>query len=138
MLYAISLIVLGLLAIPSLILSKKPEAKEIIAKVQPFQGWIGIAAGLLGTYGFLRALWHIQAIKYVPFYWLTWVASCVLLIILGFLLGYALISTHLLSKNEDAKEKAGDVLAKITPYQEKLGLVAIALGLFMVILSIVN
>lgn len=138
MLYAISLIILGLLAIPSLILSKKPEAKDILAKVQPFQGWIGIIAGLLGTYGLLRALWHIQAIKYVPLYWFTWVASCVLLIILGFLLGYALISTHLLSKNEEATEKGQQVLAKITPYQEKLGLVAIALGLFMIVLDIIN
>jgi hypothetical protein len=33
------LALLGILAAPNLIISKKPEAKEIIAKLAPYQGW---------------------------------------------------------------------------------------------------
>ena len=32
----------GLLASSSIIIAKKPNAKELIDKITPFQGWIGI------------------------------------------------------------------------------------------------
>jgi hypothetical protein len=38
MIYGITLIVLSILAVPSLILSKKPEAKEYLDKFAPYHG----------------------------------------------------------------------------------------------------
>lgn len=42
----IVLIVLGALALPSLIGAKAPGAKDLLDKVAPFQGWIGAIAAL--------------------------------------------------------------------------------------------
>jgi len=38
MIYEITLILLSIIAVPSLILSKKPNAKELLEKVEPYQG----------------------------------------------------------------------------------------------------
>jgi len=42
MIWGITLILLSIVAVPSLILSKKPNAKELLEKVEPYQGWIGL------------------------------------------------------------------------------------------------
>ena len=42
MFYGIQLILLSIIAVPSLILSKKPNAAELLAKIEPYQGWIGL------------------------------------------------------------------------------------------------
>jgi len=54
---------------------------------------------------------------------------------LGIILGYGLIQKYALSKNEQAA--AGEkVLAKLLPLQGILGIVAIVLGIWQVIASI--
>jgi len=40
MIYGITLVLLSIIAVPSLILSKKPDAKELLKKIEPYQGWI--------------------------------------------------------------------------------------------------
>ena len=42
MLSAIIAILGGILAASSLIIAKKPNAKELIDKLTPYQGWIGL------------------------------------------------------------------------------------------------
>lgn len=40
--YGIALILCGVLAASSVIVKKRPEAKELIAKLAQWQGWIGL------------------------------------------------------------------------------------------------
>ena len=56
MIYGITLVILGLLAAPSLVLSRKPEAKEWYDKVAPWQGWVGIVFAVIGIVGVLDSL----------------------------------------------------------------------------------
>ncbi len=42
------LILLGILAVPSLLLSRKPEARELLDKITPYQGWIGVVFCIIG------------------------------------------------------------------------------------------
>ncbi len=133
-LFAISLIVLGLLAIPSLVLAKKPDAKPILDKIEPYQGWFGLIAAVWGLFNLIRLLMYIQGLTVVPLLWLSMLAACLLMVLLGFLLGYSVLNKILLSKNEEAKEKGEQVLAKIKPFQEKLGLAGIAFGVYLIII----
>ncbi len=53
MIYGILLILLSIIAVPSLILSKKPNAKELLEKIEPYQGWIGIVFFFWGVWGII-------------------------------------------------------------------------------------
>lgn len=137
MIYGITLIVLGCLAIPSLVLAKRPDAKALFEKIAPYQGILGVIFALWGVWGIVQCLLHINLLSLVPVAWAVWLLVSVVEAGLGFILGYGLISKHLLSKNAAAAEKGEQMLQKLLPLQGTLGLVAIALGVIQIVVSII-
>lgn len=136
MIYGITLILLGILAAPSLLLSRKPNAKEWLDKITPYQGWIGIIFCIWGLFGIISAILHISLLGVMPIWWITWMACVVIEALLGFILGYGMISQYVLSKNEKAQEKGEQLLAKLAPIQGKLGLASIIIGIWVIIAHI--
>lgn len=136
MIFGITLILLGILAAPSLLLSKKPNAQELLDKITPYQGWIGLGFCVWGVWGIILSVLNIGWLTTFPIYWITFLAVNVLLAALGFILGYGMINKHLLAKNEEAKAKGEVLLAKLRPLQGKLGMAAIALGIWQIVTSI--
>ncbi|MBU0516423.1 MAG: hypothetical protein KJ621_16825 [Proteobacteria bacterium] len=130
---ALVLILLGILAIPNLIVAKKPNAQELLDKIVPFQGWIGLAACIWGIIQLIRSLTYVKLIGLVPLLWLSWFAVAVITTLLGFLLGFSLISKFALSKNEAALEKGQAMRAKLAGIQVPLGLISIALAIWWLI-----
>ena len=140
MLSAILLIVLGLLAIPSLILSKKPDAKELFDKVAPYQGWFGLVWAVFGIIDIVRCFLNIGWLglgTYGIVLWVVWLLVSVVTACLGFILGYGLIQKYALSKNEKAAAAGEQVLAKLLPLQGTMGIIAIVLGLLALIANII-
>jgi len=137
MIYGIILILIGILAVPSLILSKKPEAKEVLDKIAPYQGWIGVLACIWGVWGLINLFLNISYLTSVPVWWITWAAGAAAQTLLGFLLGYGLIAKFALSKNDEAKEKGEQLLAKLQPWQGRIGLLSIGLGIWWVVASLI-
>lgn len=131
MVNGIWLIVLGVLAVPSLIIAKKPNAKELIAKMTPYQGWIGAISALWGVWGIISAVMHIGWLTTWPIYWATWLADSVLLFALGLILGIGTLKTFI--KNPQAQAKMDETLAKLQPKQGMLGLAAIGVGVWMIV-----
>lgn len=136
MVSGITLIVLSILAVPSLLLAKKPDAKELLAKISPYQGWIGLVFFFWGIYGIVfQGLLGLGMISTWPIYWVTLLAGNIVQTVLGFILGFGTISTYVLSKNEEAKKKGAELLAKLAPIQGKLGIIGIAVGVWTIIAS---
>lgn len=133
MLYAILLIILGILAVPSLIVSKKPNAKELIDKIAPFQGWLGLVFCVIGIWGIITSILSIGLLTSAPILWIIALAVALVEACLGFILGYNLIVKYILSKNEAAAAKGEQVLAKLLPLQGKLGIAAIVIGLLAIV-----
>ncbi len=133
MLYGILLIILGLLAVPSLLLSKKPNAKELFDKIAPYQGWIGIVFAIWGLWGIINSILTLGWLTSMPIWWITNLAVAILEFGLGFILGYALIQKYALSKNEKGAEAGEKLLAKLMPLQGTLGIVAIILGIWTIV-----
>ncbi|MDO6490411.1 MAG: hypothetical protein ABJD66_03655 [Cellulophaga sp.] len=133
--WGISLILLSILAVPSLLLSKKPNAKELLAKIEPYQGWIGMVFCFWGIWGIVSAILTIGWLSTWPILWITYLVGNIVTAALGFMLGFGLINKYVLSKNEAAKEKAEELRAKIAPKQGKLGLVGLILGAWMIVSS---
>ncbi len=136
MLHGITLVVLGVLAAPSLLLSRKPEAKELLDKIRPYQGWIGLIFCFLGVWEIIKAILSIGLLGSHPIWWITWVANSALKASLGFLLGYGMINKLILSKNETALDKGEELHHKLAPLQGSLGLIAIITGIWSIIAAI--
>src|SRR5437773_6893105 len=69
------LAVLGILGASSLIIAKKPDAKELIAKLSPYQGWIGAVSAFWGAYGIISAVMSLGWLAHWPIYWITFLAD---------------------------------------------------------------
>ncbi|MBA6313228.1 hypothetical protein [Cellulophaga baltica] len=135
MIWGITLVLLSIIAVPSLILSKKPNAKELLEKIEPYQAWIGMVFCFWGIWGIISAVLNIGWLTVAPIWWITFLAGNIVSAALGFMLGFGLINKYVLSKNENAKEKADAIRSKIAPKQGKLGVLGLIVGAWMIVAS---
>lgn len=131
MVNGIWLAVLGILGAANLIVAKRPDAAEMIAKLAPYQGWIGAVSALWGIWGIISSVLSLSLLSLVPIFWVTMLANSVLLASLGLLLGVGVLKTFI--KDPTAQAKMDETIAKLAPKQGVLGLVAIGLGVWMVV-----
>ena len=124
--HAIVLILAGILALSALIVAQRPDARQMIDKLTPYQAMIGVGLVVLGIVDGLRLLPHIA-----DFFKVNLILAAVQLTVVGagILLG-ALFGMNQILKwmpgNETAAQKAHELVAKVAPYQVLLGLVGIA------------
>lgn len=135
MIYGITLILLSIIAVPSLILAKKPNAAELLDKVAPYQGWIGLVFCFWGVWGIISAVLNIGWLTSAPIWWATLLAGSVVEAGLGFMLGFGMINKLVLGKSPSAQEKAARIREKIAPKQGKLGVFGIIVGCWMIAAS---
>ncbi|MDP2274409.1 MAG: hypothetical protein Q8N23_04925 [Archangium sp.] len=128
------LVLLGVLAVPSLIIAKRPDAKDMIAKLTPYQGWIGAVSCLGGVWGIISAILSIGVLSTWPIFWISWMVGSVFQAALGLILGIGTLKTFI--KNPQAQAKMDETLAKLSPKQGMLGVGAIGFGIWVVVASI--
>ena len=136
------LIVLGALCIPALVAQKSPKAKELLDKVVPFQGIIGLVAFFWGIWVIIQCILILGWIGwFFPrglIYWLTYLINGLLLLGGGAILGWGLIQKNLLAKASDnVKAKAETSFAKLVAFQPKIGICAIIFGLWVIVIHII-
>jgi hypothetical protein len=135
LLFALLLIVAGLLGAASLIVAKQPNAREVIAKLTPYQGIIGIIlliwALIVFIFRILPALGLL--LQFFPVTGILLLVTFLVAIALGFLLGYGLIAQYALNKNAGAAQGGEAMRMKLAKFQGPLGLLGIGLGLWMLI-----
>jgi len=124
----------GLIASSSLIVSRLPNAKEWLDKLTPYQGWIGGLMFFWGIWETISVVTHIGVLTTAPLSWMLWLGIAMADLVVGFLLGFGLITKYALNKNEQAKEKGQKIRAKLAPFQGILGLFAIAMGIAYIII----
>ncbi len=130
------LMVLGILGASNLIIAKRPDAKEHIAKLAPYQGWIGASSVLWGLWIMIWTLLNAGIlIKWAFLGFITLVAVGIVLVSLGLLLGVGVLKSFV--KNEQANAKLDVTVTKLAPFQGMLGLVAIGLGIWDIIANII-
>src|SRR5260221_8549118 len=131
-------LVLGLLAVPNLIIAKRPDAKQLIDKIAPFQGWIGAVAAIWGAWQLIQFILNIGTMitllthpLWPMLFGIVTLVYAVVLFALGLLLGIGTLKTFI--KNPQAQAKLDQTLAKISPYQGTLGIVALINGVVMLL-----
>jgi len=128
------LFVLGVLGAANLIIAKKPEAKELIAKISPYQGWIGFVSLWWGAWVIIHSVLNIGWLGDFPIWWITYLATGAIQFLLGVLLGIGVFKTFV--KQEQAVEKMDQLVQKLAPFQGTLGLIAIGLGVWAIVAKI--
>ncbi len=134
-LFYILLIVVGLLAAYPGIVRARPDAKEILDKILPYQSWIGIAALIWGAVNLLRILFHFGTMTMMPALWLILIlAANVAAVLLGLLLGYGLIAQYVLNSSPSARQRGEELRSKLINRQVALGWAGIILGILGLLL----
>ncbi|MBC7172377.1 MAG: hypothetical protein H5U40_08130 [Polyangiaceae bacterium] len=134
MINGIWLAVLGVLAASNLIIARRPDAADAIAKLAPYQGWIGAVSALWGIWGIISSVLNIGWLTTFPIYWITLLGNSVLLASLGLLLGIGVLKSFI--KDPTANAKMDQTIAKLAPKQGVLGLAAIGFGVWMIVAGV--
>lgn len=128
----IMLLILGVLGASSVIVKKKPEAKDLIDKLAKISGYVGIVAVLWGIWDLIWLLRFIRLLGHFPLTWITMLAVTVVFLGLGFIFGYGMAATYM---SEDAKSKAEGIRQKVLKFQIPLGWLSLALVVWLCLLN---
>ncbi len=132
--FGIWMALLGALGASSLIIARKPQAKELLGKLAPYQGWIGAISALWGAWGVIQCVLNMRILHGHAVWWITWLATSVVLLALGLLLGIGVFKSFI--KNPEANVRMDATIARIAPWQGVLGIVGIGLGIWAVAASL--
>jgi hypothetical protein len=119
----ILLILGGILATSALIVAKKPDAKEMIAKIAPYQATIGIILLVWGIYNFIRIGpgLAIDMIKIVPLFGIDIIAMLACSVLLGIMFGMPMMA----KMSASGAAKGEQMAKKLAPFQTLIGIIAI-------------
>ena len=136
-LFSIFLVVVALLATYPQVVQARPDAKQLLDRLLPYQGWIGVVAVIWGFLWGLRLLAHAGSEGLSPVIWLTSLAGCILAILLGLLLGYGLIAQYVLGNSPEFQRRGEEIRARLGRRQMPLGVAAIVVGVITFLMFLV-
>jgi len=119
----IALLIGGILGAAGLIVKNKPSAAELIGKITPWQGWIGV---ILLLWGIWTIIGSFASMALLPLVGLLILITGILEIVLGILLGWSLI----VQWTGGGGEKGQQMYNKIVPFQGIFGIIAICVAIF--------
>ncbi len=130
----IALIIAGILAASSFIISKAPNAKQLIDKIAPIQGFLGVGLLVVGIIDLIRLIPKIDEVNRAAETYMIWVlgiyAGVASAVLLGFFLGMPLIAKWIPGESP-IEQRAMEMQKKIGPYQTILGFVGIAAAIIL-------
>ncbi len=118
----------GILAASGFIIKRSPNAQQLIDKLAPYQGWIGMVMFGWGVFETFHVLTGMGLLSTHPLQWVFWLLTALADLLVGFLLGFGLITHYALSKNETAMARGQQLRSKLVGIQAPLGALAIVMG----------
>jgi hypothetical protein len=128
LIHPLLLIVAGILAASSLIVAKKPDAKQLIDKLVPFQAIIGVALLAFGLFQARLLFAMFRFLSAAPLAALTGIAIIVCSILLGFMFGMPQIAKWMPGDGA-AEQKGLELSRKLAPFQLMIGVIGAAAAL---------
>jgi hypothetical protein len=126
----------GILAVSGLIIANKPDAKQIIDKLTPYQALIGVGMIALSVITFVRQISVLTDMFKLNFMSALGVWCMIGTgVALGALFGMPQI-VKWIPGQYSAEQKALEFSQKVAPFQVLLGLIAIAGGLIVLLFNL--
>ena len=123
----------GILAASGFFVSRTRNAQQLIDKLTPYQGWIGIVMFGWGVWETIQSVTSVGMLSVAPLQWVFWLCVAIADLLVGFLLGFGLITKYALSKSPAARTRGENIRAKLAPYQGLCGLFAITMGALYIV-----
>ena len=123
----------GILAASGFIIKRSPNARQLIDKLAPYQGWIGLVMFGWGVWETISFVLNVGLFGQYPLRMVFWLLVAISDLLVGFLLGYGLITKYAMGSNEAAKQKGAAVRQKLVKVQAPLGLLAIVMGVLYLV-----
>lgn len=130
---AIVTILCGLIVVAPSLFQKN---KKVSKRLTEYQGRFGIVVlvwGIFQLIGALGAMSYLSLGLWGIIFWIIYLLIAVVLIALGFILGFELIIHYVPSQ----KKNADKVLKKLMPRQKTIGIAAIVLGVLEIVTLII-
>ena len=128
----LALIAAGLIAASAVIISTLPKAKELIDKLAPIQGGIGVFLLVVGVIKAFQVFGEMSAINSLPLLPMATIyATVVCAVLLGFLLGMPIIAKWIPGESP-AEQKAMEMQKKIAAYQALIGGIGIVAAILWI------
>jgi len=86
-----------------------------------------------GVWAVFDCVTHPGFLSAAPLFWVFWLASGVADLLVGFLLGFGLLTKYALSKSPAARARGETIRTKLAPYQGLCGLFAITMGTLYIV-----
>lgn len=132
------LVVLGGLCVPGILAKKNPRMKELLDKIVPVQGTLGLVVFIYGIWGIISSVLSLGVIGSWPLMWATGVVASLLSTAGGAIVGWGMIQNKLLSKApEEVVLKAEALYKKILSLQEKVGFIALITGVWTIVYTLI-
>ena len=135
--FSILPIIGGLIAASGFIIAKKPDAENLLKKLAPYQGWIGVV--MLGD-----GIWNLtsigdifRSISAAPLLGIGGLIVIFSLVFVGFMLGFGLIAKWMPGEGA-AEKKMGEIQKKLTVFSAPLGLASIVGGVILLVFYITH
>ncbi|MBL4772819.1 MAG: hypothetical protein JKX98_04235 [Alcanivoracaceae bacterium] len=133
--FILTLIIIGVVAAADYIEHKIPQSKMALDFIKPHDAWIGLVSFILGVFWLLSIVISLGTrLRFDPIGTLVYIVSLALLIILGIILAQNYIRQYT-GKNKKITNYNQKIMAKFSPFKEKLGLLAIVTGFFNLLLK---
>jgi hypothetical protein len=129
----ILLILLGVLGIASWVKTQQPKFGEQLAKLEAFEGWIGLAGLVWGVIMLLQWLQLASYINYAPVHVLIGLLIVLVVIALSLILSATQLRT-LIGAN-DFTNKLAQFTGKLAPYKMILGVACLFFALYTLVAS---
>ena len=137
-LFSILLATAGALAVYPRIVQTRPDFKQLLDKILPYQGVIGLVVLVWGLLWGLHLLGHLgMMMNYVPVLLIIDIVSCVDGVLLGLLLGYGLIAQYILGNNAEALKHGENWRSRLAARQTLLGWTGLGLGILGFLMRLV-
>jgi hypothetical protein len=125
----LAVILAGLIAISGLIIARKPNAKQLLDKVTPYQAFLGVFLLVWGIIDFIRYLsWFGKWMAHSTLLGIAALGYIGSEILLGFLLGFGLIAKWIPGEGA-AETRALELQKKVIAFQVPIGFIGIACAL---------
>ncbi len=129
------LIAAGILAASALIVAKKPDAKQLIEKLAPYQASMGIALLVWCLYNLFVHIgisWMMLILKAWPIGGIALFGGLISGILLGIMFGMPMVA----KMSAGGAAKGEQMAKKLAPFQVIIGLVAIVSGLLLLLMTL--
>ena len=130
------MILLGLLGAYPALVKAQPNAKDVLDKLTPIQGIVGLIGLVWGIWWLIRAVLNLNILGLAPLFWLTWLVSALVMMLLGFLLSFGLLQ-QIGVMGGSAGKTGEQIRAKTVGYQVPLGFTALGLVVWYLIVRYV-